>query len=151
MAKTNTLPVTQTIQNWAQTIVNATSFTAANPGTAPTNTILLGTAGADGSVVKAILIASSDTASASVQFWLSTDGGTTKYLLTTVVVAALSGFATLTNIDVLANTIMAGLPIDSAGRPVLELAASTKIYICVITAAVTASKNVYVTAQVEDY
>lgn len=151
MAKTNTLPVTQTIQNWAQTIVNATSFTAANPGTSPTNTLLLGTAGAEGSVIKSLIISSSDTASASVQFWISTDAGTTKYLLGTVVVAATSGFATATNIDVLGNTLIAGLPIDSAGRPVIELAAGAKIYICVITSAVTANKNVYVTAQVEDY
>ena len=151
MAKTTTLPVTQTIQNWAATIVNATSFTAANPGTAPTNTILLGTAGAEGSVVKSLVVSSTDTASASVQFWISTDAGTTKYLLGTVVVAALSGNATLTNIDVLGNAIIAGLPVDSAGRPVLELTASAKIYIGVITSAVTASKNVYVVAQVEDY
>lgn len=151
MAKTNTNPFTQNIFNPAATIVNATSFTAANPGTAPTNTILFATAGANDSVMKAIMISSTDTAAQTVQFWISPDAGTTKYLIGSAVVAGLSGAATLTNIDVLNNAIITGLTLDQTGRPVLPLQATYRIYIGVITQAVTASKNIYVTGAQEDY
>lgn len=151
MAKTTTLPVTQNAKLWAQTIVNGSSFVAANPGTAPTNTLLLGTAGADGSVVKSLVISSTDTASATVQFWISIDGGTTKYLIGSVVVAGLSGNATLANIDVLGNTLLQGFANDSSGRPVLNLPASCTVHVCVITSAVTTNKNVYVLGMVEDF
>lgn len=151
MAKTNTIPFPQTLQNPAVTIVTATSFTAANPGTAPTNTVLFATAGADGSVLKSIMIASDDSSARTVQFWLSTDAGTTKYLIGSTVVAALAGSATLINIDVLGNTILTGFAFDETGKPVLPLAASARIYVGIITAAVTASKTLYITGSQEDY
>src|SRR5438045_9464334 len=116
MAKTNTIPITQTIQNPAVTIVSGTSFTATNPGTAPTNTVLFATAGAEGSVVKSIIISSDDSSARTVQFWLSKDSGTTNYLIGTVVIAALSGTATLINIDVLGNSILTGFAFDWTGK-----------------------------------
>ncbi len=151
MSKTSTNPFTQNIFNPVATIVNATSFTAANPGTAPTNTILFATAGANDSVLKSIIISSTDTAAATVQFWLSPDAGTTKYLIGSAVVAALSGNATVINIDVLANPIITGFATDQTGRPVLPLQATYRIYVGVITAAVTANKNVYIIGVQEDY
>ncbi len=97
------------------------------------------------------MIASDDTSNRTIQFWVSTDSGTTKFLLTSVVVTALSGTATLVNTDVLANSLMVGLAVDQSGRPVLELQASARIYACVITAAVTASKTVWISGFQEDF
>lgn len=151
MPKTYSIPIPQTIRTPAVTLVNADSFTAANPGTSPTNTKLLLTAGADGSVVKALHIASNDGSSRTVQFWISNDSGTTKFLIGSVVVAANSGAASAINIDVLGNAIITGLPFDETGKPVLMLAANAQLYVGVITAAVAASAAVYVVAQLEDY
>lgn len=151
MAKTTTIPFPQTITTFGATIVNATSFTAANPGTAPTNTLLLYTAAANDAVIKSLLVSSNDTSSATVQFWLSKDSGTTKYLIGSVVVAGLSGAATLINVDVLGNAILTGFDYNETGKCVLPLSASDRIYIGVITSAVTASKNVYVTGIAEEY
>jgi len=151
MAKTNTIPFPQNVQNPAVTIVNATSFTAANGGTAPTNTVLFSTAGANDSVLKSIQISSDDSIARTVQFWLSTDAGTTKYLIGTVPVAAFSGSASLINIDVLGNAILTGFAFDETGKPVLPLAANARIYVCIITAAVTATKTLYITGVQEDF
>jgi len=153
MAKTTTLPITQTIQNPVVAIVNATSFIAANGGTAPTNTLLLLTAGADGSVVKSIIVSSDDSSARQISFYLSIDSGTTKYLLGTVNVAAGAGLTsgTTVNVDVLGNYYLLGLPVDQSNKPVIELKASSQIYVGVITAAVTSGRTLHVTAQMEDY
>lgn len=151
MAKTVTNPFTQTITQIGQTIVNATSFTAANGGTAPTNTVLVTTAGADGSIIKSLMIASDDSSNRTVLFWTSTDSGTTKILIGAVVVTALSGSATLINIDVLANSIVTGLAIDQSGRPILELQANARLYAGVITAAVTSGRTLYIAGYQEDF
>jgi hypothetical protein len=152
MAKTTTNPFTQTVRNPAATLVNGDSFIAAAGGTAPTNTKELLTAGAEGSIVKALLIASDDTAARSVSFYVSTDSGTTKYLLFTVPVAANSGVnGAAINIDILNNAFVQGLTIDQSGRPVLPLEAGAKLYIGVITAAVTSTRTLHVVATVEDF
>ncbi len=151
MAKTFQNPFTQTITQIGQTIVNATSFTAANGGTAPTNTVLVTTAGADGSVVKSLMISSDDSSSRTVTFWVSTDSGTTKIMLGTVVIAANSGSATIINIDVLANSIITGFSIDQSGRPILELQANARIYAGVLTAAVTSGRTLYISGYQEDF
>jgi len=153
MAKTTTLPITQTIQNPVVAIVNATSFIAANGGTSPTNTVLFMTAGAEGSEVKAILIASDDSAAKQISFYLSTDSGTTKYLINTINVPIGSGLTsgTTANIDVLGSTAMVGLPLDQSGKPVMILVAAARIYVGVITAVVTSGRTIHITGQVEDY
>jgi len=152
MAKTTTNPFTQTIRNLAATLVNADSFIAANGGTVPTNTKELLTAGSEGSIIKSLMIASDDSSARSVSFYLSTDSGTTKYLLFTVPVAIASGSnGTTINVDVLNNAVVQGLSIDQSGRPILPLAASAKIYIGVITAAVTSTRTLHVMANVEDF
>jgi hypothetical protein len=154
MSKTNTVPIPQSITNFAATIVNATSFSATNPGTAPTNTVLVTTANSNDSVIKSLTIASDDSSARTVQIWMSLDNGTTKYLVGTVVVAALSGTATLTNIDFLGNTLINGLVLDETGKPVLPIGGTgtpIKIYACVITAAVTASKTIWITGVQMDY
>ena len=153
MAKTTTLPITQTIQTLVISIVNATSFIAANGGTAPTNTVLLLTAGADGSVVKSIVVASDDSAAKQVSFYISVDSGTTKYLLGTVNVAAGAGLTsgTTSNVDVLGNYYLLGLPVDQSNKAIIELKAGAQIYAGVITAAVTSGRTLHVIAQMEDY
>ena len=141
----------QTTKQVAQVILTATSFTATNPGTAPTNTVLVATAGSNDSILKSLTICSDDSAAKTVQFWVSTDTGTTKYLLGTVVVAALSGTATLTTIDVLGNSLMAGMEIDETGKPILRLASGATLYAGIITAAMTANKTLWITGVQIDY
>ena len=152
MAKTTTNPFTQTIRNPAATLVNADSFIAANGGTSPTNIKELLTAGSEGSIIKSLIIASDDSSARTVSFYLSTNGGTTDYLLFSVPVAANSGVnGTTINVDVLSNVFVQGLQIDQSGRPIIALAANAKIFIGVITAAVTAGRTLHVVASVEDF
>lgn len=152
MAKTTTNPFTQTIRNPAATLVNADSFIAANGGTSPTNIKELLTAGSEGSIIKSLTIASDDSSARTVSFYLSTNGGTTDYLLFSVPVAATAGVnGTTINVDVLSNAFVQGLQIDQSGRPIIALAANAKIYMGVITAAVTAGRTLHVVASVEDF
>ncbi len=152
MPKINSNPFTQTIKVHAATLVTASSFIAANAGLIPTNTIKLLTAGAEGSIVKAITIASNDGTARNIAFYISTDAGATKYLLGTVPVPANSGFnGTNTVVDMLASSVVNGLTCDQSGRPVLLLEAADEIYIGVTAAAVSANCNIYVVAQVEDF
>ena len=138
MPKTTTLPIAQTIQTPVVAILNATSFIAANGGTAPTNTVLFATAGAEGSEVKSITIASDDSSARVVSFYVSMDAGTTKYLLGSVNVPSSAGL-TLVNVDVLGNVLLVGLPLDQSGKPVLELVAAARLYVGITIAAVTAA------------
>lgn len=154
MAKSTTLNLPQNTTTIVQSITNSTSFTATNPGLSPSNTVLVTTANANDSVIKSLTICSDDTSARTVQFWRSKDGGTNKYLIGTVVIAALSGTATLINIDVLGNSIITGLELDETGKPVLRLQGSgtpETIYACVITAAVTASKTIWISGTQLDY
>lgn len=153
MAKTTTCPITQTLQTFGQSFVAADSFVAANAGTAPTNTKTVFTAGTEGSVVKSLMIATDDTAAGVYNFYISTDAGTTKYLLFSVNVPLTSGFGTGTvvNIDVLGSTVVVGLPIDQSGKPVLPMKASAVLYAAKQTAAVTASKTTHIVGIAEDY
>lgn len=151
MPKSTTLAIPQTTKQIDQVILTATGFTATNPGTAPTNTVLVTTAGANDSIIKSLVICTDDSVAKTVQFWVSTDNGTTKYLLGTVVVAALSGTATLTNIDVLGNSLMAGMEVDETGKNILRLQANSTLYAGIITAAMTASKTLWITGTQLDY
>lgn len=152
MAKTYTVPITQNIQSTFGTLVNADSFTAANGGTAPTNTKLLCTAGADGSVLKSLTLSSDDSSARVVQFWISTDAGTTKYLIGSISVAANSGTnGSTANVDFLGSQILLGMCTDASGKYVIPLAANARVYYCVTTAAVTAGRTVYISATLEDF
>lgn len=151
MAKSTTLAIPQTTVQIAQVILTATSFTATNPGTAPTNTVLVATAGSNDSIIKSLSICTDDSVAKTVQFWVSKDGGTTKYLIGTVAVAALSGTATLTNIDVLGNALLAGMEIDETGKNILRIASGSTLYAGIITAAMTASKTLWIVGTQLDY
>ena len=154
MAKTSTNPFTKTVQSPAISLVNASSFTATNPGTAPTNTILFFTAGTEGSILKSIIASTDATAAAqTIALWISTDGGTTKYLLGVINVPLSSGYTgAVVNVDVLgANSMLVGLTVDQAGRNVLPLAAGARLYISCLVTAVAASKTLWVTGVAEDF
>lgn len=153
MAKTTTCPITQTLQTFGQTFVAADSFVAANEGTAPTNTKIVFTAGEEGSVIKSLMIATDDTSAGVYNFYISMDSGTTKYLLFAIAVAATSGFAsgTTVNVDVLGNTYVAGLPMDQSGKFVLPMKAGAILYAAKQTSAVTASKTTHIVGIAEDY
>ena len=133
-------------------IVTATGFTAANPGTAPTNTVLVASSeGVDESIIRSLTVASDDSSSRTIQWWFSPDEGTTKYLLGITLIAALSGSATLVNVDVLHASTMAGLELDENLQPIIRLpynattVKKSQLYAAVITAAVTASKTLWIT------
>lgn len=154
MAKTTTNPFTQDIKTIKQTLVNADSFHATNPGTAPTNSKLLFTADAtDGSIVKAITMATDATVAAQlVAFWISPDGGTTKYMLGVVNVPLNSGHTgAIINVDVLNNQFLSGLTMDQTGRQVLPMEAGTSLYVSCLTQAVAASKTIWITGVAEDF
>lgn len=153
MPKSTTLPLTQNHRNVAATLANADSFTAINPGTAPTNTKLLMTAGSDGSIVKS-LIACTDATAAAQTFglWISTDSGTTKHLIGVTNVPLNSGYTgAVINVDCLSNSFLIGLTYDQAGRAILPLQASAQLYIGCLTTAVAASKTLWITGVVEDF
>lgn len=149
--KTTTNPFTQSIRNEYATFVTADSFTAANPGLTPTNTKLIITSGSEGSIVKSIMVSSSDTVARSLAFYLSLDGGVTDYLLTTVPIPANAGFTTVNNVDIFLGGTFTGQTLDQTGRPILPLQAGAQIYAGLIGSAVTASKNLYVVATLEDF
>ena len=159
MAKTLTQPLTQTITQIGQTIVSATGFIATTGSlNAPANTLLLATAGADGSIIKSLTIAGDNSAVSAVQFWQSKLGTpyTVKELLFTVLVPVQSGSATsataaLVNVDVFGNALVVGLPFDQLGKPVLSLAAGASLHIGVVTAAVASGRAIYVAGSQEDF
>lgn len=153
MAKTTTCPVTQTIQSFGQSFINSDSFVAANAGTSPTNTKSIFTAGSEGSVIKTLIIATDDTSAGIYNFYISTDSGTTKYLLFSVAVPALSGFGsgTTANIDILGSAVVLGLPIDQSGKSVLPMKNGAILYAAKQTSAVTASKTTHIVGIAEDF
>lgn len=136
-------PCTQNIKSSGQKIINSDSFQAANPGTSPTNTKLLYTGGASGSIIKS-LIAFNDDSDKEFNLYWSPDAGTTKYLLIRVTLT------TLVTTDLLA--LIPGLPKDQSNKFVLPATDSNfKLYISVSTSAVSSNKTIYVTCLSEDF
>lgn len=152
MAKTTTNPFTQSIRNPNVAIVNGDSFIAAGGLLIPTNTKSFFVAGAEGSVLKSMVISSDDGTARNVAVYVSTDGGTTKYLLGTVNVPLNAGSTgAIVNVDVLNNSFLTGLSIDQTGRQVLPLAPNAVVYVGVITAVVTSGKALFITGVAEDF
>jgi hypothetical protein len=113
MAKSNVLNFTQNIELSGVKIL-LIDTTALKP---------LFTAGVNDSVVKAINVQSSDTASARIiQLWVN--DGTTDFLIGSVNVPASSGNnGTAATVDLLGGTLMPSLPYDANGKRVLPLPA----------------------------
>jgi len=114
---------------------------------------LLCTAGANGSILKALRIASTDTAAANVAIWIQPAGTGLLTLLGVVNVPITAGFSAtgvVAPVDVLGNTYLTGLTTDQTGLPVLPLAASTKVYVSLL-AALTNYKALHITGTQEDF
>lgn len=153
MAKTTTNPFTQTIKNPGLILLPSTVAQVIDAVGVVTNTLLFCTAGAEGSVLKSMIIASNDTAAKYVSVWIQPGGTGSLFLLGQVAVPLTSGFSAtgvLINIDVLNNAYLTGLALDQTGRQVLPLEAGTIIRVGMV-AAPTAAKCLYVTGVLEDF
>lgn len=147
----NSQPCTQAIQADFTSLVNATGAVGTTLTTAPSNSVLLATMGANGGVVKQLTVTSDDTSARVLVIYVSSDSGTTKYPIATVNVPLNSGATgAIVNIDVLGSAVVVGLPLDQMGKPVLELAPSNRIYVGV-QVAVTAAKFLNVTCVSEQF
>lgn len=153
MAKTTTCPITQSIQspNPAQ-ILNGTGNNGTSIATTnPSNTLLVFTAGAEGSKITSLIVSSDDTSARVLSFWISNDGGTTKYHLFSVSIPATSGqTGTLAVVDILGSAYVLGMPLDQSGKPVMPLAASARLYVGSQTT-VTSGKAINVQPFGEDF
>jgi hypothetical protein len=161
--KTTTNPFTQEIKNPACVLNNPTAgsptpasltfTTAGQPTNASTMLVLFATAGADGAILKAMHVASNDTTARYLGVWIQPGGTGSYFLIGQIAVGALAGVGAggvTVNIDVLANTYLIGLTYDQAGRPVLPLAAGSKVYVSLATQ-VTTDKAIWVTGAQEDF
>lgn len=152
MAKTTTLPLTQTLKSPAVVLNNASGASAITAGV-PSNTVLFCTAGSEGSLLKSMVIASDDSAARYLSLWIDPGAAGTKYLIGTVAVPATAGYSAtgvLLNVDVLSNGYLQGMVVDQSGRNILPLQAGTTVYVGMI-AAITAGKTVFVTGSMEDF
>jgi hypothetical protein len=138
MPKTDTCPFTQNINPQVPQV-----FTNADGTTVKT----CYTAGADDSVIKAIIVTSTDSASRDIQFYLS--DGTTNFITRRVTIPANAGNSTsVSAVDCLSGLV--GLPFDEHGNRVLRIRRGFQIRANVV-AAVTSGTQVNVIVLGEDY
>lgn len=137
MAKTFTAPFAQTPKT-----ATAVATAAATVGTdAPTGTVLLMTAGADGCIVTSLAAMPRATVTASnLLLFLSKDGGTTKLLIDSELMAA----QTLATTTAIAETVFSRI---SESSP-LRLEAGDKLY---IGSQVALASGIVFTAQFTDF
>lgn len=147
----NSVPVTQAISNDLAQLSNGTGNAGTGWTTSPSNTVLLTTAGANGSVLKSLIASSDDSSARVLTLYLSPDSGTTKYAIGSVSIAATAGnTGAIASTDLLSSTLFPGLAVDGAGKLILELAASMRLYVGVQTT-ITSGKLINVFAQREDF
>jgi hypothetical protein len=139
MAKSNRLNFTQTLKLSAAVIAPADTTTA--------KTVF--TAGSDDAVVKALNVASTDTAARVLSLFVN--DGSSDILIGRVNIPANSGNnGTAAAIDLLGGTLLPSLPYDANGKRVLPLPAGY-ILKAGTTTTVTAAQSITVTAMAEDY
>jgi len=139
MAKSTNLNFTQTLKLSAAVIAPADTTTA--------KTVF--TAGTDDAVVKAINVASTDTAARVLSLFVN--DGSNDILIGRVNIPANSGNnGTAATVDLLGGTLMPSLPYDSNGKRVLPLPAGY-ILKAGTTTTVTSAQSMTVTAMAEDY
>jgi hypothetical protein len=138
MTKTFTAPFAQTPKT---AVAVATTASATITGTAPTNTVLLLTAGTDGSILTRLWASPRSTVTAAALYlWLSKDSGTTKYLIDSVLLPAQT---------VATTTAVAPTPFPTYSETVpLRLAAGDALY---IGAGVTETDGVVFHAEYTDF
>ena len=139
MAVTSTPIFPQTIQNWAVQILPADTTTKKT----------LVTGGANGTKIEAINVASDDTASKNLQFYLS--DGATDYLLTWVAIAATSGFTTtVPSVAPLQSTQFPLNWFDANGNKCYMLKSGWSLKVAV-SATMTTAKTMHITAIGSDF
>lgn len=110
------------------------------------------TATTDDAVVKAINVASSDTAARIMSLWIADSATATPRLIGAVNIPANSGSptsGTAATVDLLGGTLMPSLPYDANGKRILPLKAGQVLAVSV--PAVTAATRIDVNAMVEEY
>lgn len=108
------------------------------------------TASTDGAIVKAINVASLDTAARVMSLWVADSATATPALLGAVNIPLSSGNnGTAATIDLLGGTLMPSLPYDANGKRIVELKGGQVLFVSV--PAVTAATQIHVSAQVEEY
>lgn len=108
------------------------------------------TASADGAVVKAVNVASLDTAARVVSLWIADAATGNQQLIGAVNIPLSSGnTGAVATVDLLGGTLMPSLPYDANGKRVIELKGGQVLKVSI--PAVTAGTQVVVTAQVEEY
>lgn len=113
---------------------------------------LLYTGSANDAVVKAINVASTDSAARTVTLWEQDASGGQFNLVCAVNVPLTSGGASggaVAAVDLLGGTLLPSLPYDTNGKRVLPVKAGVKLYVSV--PAVTASTFISVSAMIEEY
>ena len=156
MPKTTTNPFTQNIRNSYISLTSGSGFISSVSGLAslsPSSGVYpLFTAGADGSILKGITVATDEATIRNVAFYTSSDGGASKFLLGSVQIPVTAGFAAnIANIDVLNNAYLVGLPIDQTSRQCLPLASGSSVWAGMVTTAVSINKGVHIQAFGEDF
>jgi len=144
MPKTFQAPMTQSIR--VKTLLRS----SANG----TNMQELYTASAEGAVVKGLLVTSTDTVLRLMQLWLNADG-VNDTLLGTVSIPASAGNLGSTAVTVdfftggtTANQLLAALPRDQSGKPVLPIEGGDILKISTTSAT---AANMHVTAIIEEF
>ncbi len=107
------------------------------------------TAGSNGGVVMNIYVGSTDTGSKDLQFYLTIGG--TDYLLSTLAIAANSGFTnSVPMVSVFASTQFANMLVDVNGNKALYLTASSVLKVKTLTT-VTTAKAISIIGQCGDF
>jgi hypothetical protein len=139
MAKTTSLYLPKAANNQSLILTSADTTTKT----------LCFTAGADDSDVKAIIVASNDTAAINLALYVTRGG--TDYLLGVVNVPVSSGTTgALPSIDLLNSVLLPGLPIDNVGKSYLPLKNGDTLKAAVLVT-MTAAKSCYISVFGQDY
>ncbi len=109
------------------------------------------TASANDAIVKAINVASTDSAARIMTLWLTDATANTMIAIGAVNIPATAGTGsgTTAGIDLLGGTLLPSLPYDANGKRILPMKAGAKLLLSV--PAVTASTYIYASAMVEEY
>jgi hypothetical protein len=109
------------------------------------------TASANDAIVKAINVASTDSAARIMTLWLTDATANTMIAIGSINIPANAGTGsgTTAGIDLLGGTLMPSLPYDANGKRIIPMKAGAKL-LCSVPA-VTASTYIYASAMVEEY
>lgn len=107
------------------------------------------TASTDDAIVKAINVASLDSAARVMSLWIVASDNQPRLIGAVNIPANSGNNGTAATIDLLGGTLIPSLPYDSNGKRIIELKAGQKLAVSV--PAVTAGTQIAVTAQIEEY